>query len=1833
MDPEWTITSSNRSVNKILSPLPNDNTPKVLSPRERAGTLSGSRLDSDSTAISRTRSGSKMTPRDRAGSFSPRTPRIGRTASTSMVGRSASINSPLMSPGRSMSIVSVNQTPKDRLRQAAETAAMTKLQASHHHSHSTHNVEGWRLKIRENCIDTGYLDRFVIFVIMGNSITLALEDPAPDASNPEALRYLDLAFTVFYTIEFILRIAGNGYWGTRTSYFGYNQKLKLRNGDLQSNIKISWWSVLDFTVVVSGIFSLIFLAFGVSSNAGPLSALRSFRLLRPLKAVSVLSEMRVLMKSILQSLPRLLNMLLLFMMFLFAMGIIAIQLWKGVLRNRCFTEKELFGNYSSPNINIPDDEIGRVCSNATGTLMGFHCSYGAVCVPDCTNPGDHGKTSFDNMGASLLTLTVAVTKEGWSNTMYHTIDGSNYFSSLYFVMLTFMGAYCIINLTVVIVNNVFDYNLFYEDEKKKLKERQRAKAEQGGDETALEYVQHLFEDDGGEDVPDAIEFSTNRDLTRLKKYQRGLMSVVSSSWYEYFMFSVILANIVVLSLWHDGTSLIDLLLVLNVCFTCFFVFDVVIKMLVFHVKMYFSSKWNIFDFIIALISIVHVCFENPWNHSEESSIKVLQVIRTLQVLRVLKLTAHFPRLRRWVRVFLESIQSAVTLTALLVLIIFIYALLGMQLFAGRFCGLDGDEDPLVAMPEWAAARQLPLPPADVESCPKHPRAHFDNVFAASLSLFQILSGEDWQLIMYNGMAASGDITSLYFVSWYFIGNSLLLNLFISILISRVTQVRWEDVAIQAVASEWRKEKQRGGGKLSLEDTKPTLLEKIVSEIQDHHSSMVHQTDCLRHNEKISSIRGKLGNFMQSTEMEIIIILVIILSCITLVLNDPIAAPDTELAITLFKIDLSCTLVFCVEAMIKITAHGFILGPDTYLRKDAWNKLDFFIVATSLVSLLSSSSSLRDLKTLRVVRVLRPLRFINKFKGLKRALQSLWLAIPSLGMVMVLGSLGWLVFAILGVQLFSGTFNSCTRVEWGDMSAEPYNIRFKSDCIGANATNQYGQLEWKANDANFDNILHAFLTLFEMSSLEGWVDIMYLGMDSVSSKEAPQKDHRPEVSLYFVSFILLGAFFVINLFVSALVDAFQEQGMMVLNEKRERKRSNVNTDEEEEKDPGWEAIQKVLMRHVKTPIRTNDDLSGFKLRCAQVVTHKYFEHAINIAVIANIAILSAEHYQEPDSWSIVSEVLNDLFVVLFSIEALLKTKAYTIRGYLSVPVNRFDFVVVIVSVAGIISRYASQGSSIGGAVSVFRALRLLRLLRLIHSAKGVSSLIRTLFLTLPTMVNVAGVMLLIFFVYAILGVNLFAKVKEGENLRGRATFHNFGSAILILVRISTGEAWPGLMHDSAVQPPECNENTGECGDPLVSYAYFVSFIIIETYVILNLFIAVLLDKFNDVVADEVMAQHLTDEETDKFFTTWRDFDPLQSCLIKVTDIPAFIRKIGPPLGPIYQDCSDYYIIKHYLASMQHARTVNGKLTQEKLLAHLCLLSFERTTGRTVGAKMREDFEKELAKAYYHGKNTEPEEAKGEVQTLRDNNIIMHHTAMMVQAVWRGRLARARLRLQQRKMEEKMRATPSTESESIIEVEEKVHHHNPDDVFNVLYTNEPELEISEEDRLLYGPTEPDVPLFSRYASGHTEARYEKTNPLVLSEPPKKAAPQTSGFKYKLTQSGNHPVSPPERKWKPQSPLRPLPQESLDALRKFDTFIDLDKVPGYKVPGFKRHVAPPAVPPPVPPPVPPSVPPPAPPPVPRTQPVLQINKKRHRHYKPKHLKPTVPMTLTDKELDDIL
>ena len=921
----------------------------------------------------------------------PDTPTRERSRRCTAFGGSVAPSSGSIAPSAAAAApVAQAKTQKERMLMAAAQAAQAKHEqkqrteefsdANNRFAPAHDALPPWRLFIRQRIIENQLLDRVVMTVIIANSVILAIEDPSPGAKNPSSFHVLEIIFFTCYCFECFLRVSGMRLYGAPGAFFGYRKNIYSKHGKVvATKLTLNWWGILDFLVVLSGFFSLV-LPKAVYENGGPMQALKGFRLVRPLKAVSAFTQMRVLMKSILQSLPKLFDIAILFVFFLAGFALIGVQLFTGVLRNRCYRSIDLFA-YDYPAAHegplalgpaskqfkklsgVADPggtESGRFCSNQTGVMQGYHCSWGWLCVADS---GSIFANSFDSFPDAFLTLGVSVTREGWAAVMYSMIDSTNKFSAVYFIFVTFVGSYCIINLTVVIVNNIFDYNVAYEQAKKDLAlyrtenpqkaeeldtrhateeyaeylhnrnlanhhsrdppdrgfpvalraaESQRhaaaaaaQKSPRGGgggahgqrhgdDEDSLlgltatafgttasandsnasfpvpkrpaqrtrndsyhsDFLAPRDKKDSHDDLLDELLLSTSQPtevqqfpeaklLTNLNGCQRALVGVVNARSYEYFLFTTIMGNILTLSCWHFGISsdAVIVLLWFNLVFSAVFVTDSIMKMIVFTPAIYFKKGWNIFDFCIAVISLIHVVFENPFRHTDITpgdtsattfSVQLLQVLRSCQVVRVLKVIVQFKRLERWARVFATSITSVATLTALLALLIFIYALLGMQLFAGRFCVADLKRNGVSTIPDWSFFNQrhtylsrldadtkgngtTAFPGASLRAElgeqssrlreeEKHiqgctlPRANFEDVFLASLSLFQILSGEDWQYIMYNGMSSRGSVSSIFFLSWYFIGNCLLLNLFVSILISRVNSIKEMDAAIQVCPS-------------------------------------------------------------------------------------------------------------------------------------------------------------------------------------------------------------------------------------------------------------------------------------------------------------------------------------------------------------------------------------------------------------------------------------------------------------------------------------------------------------------------------------------------------------------------------------------------------------------------------------------------------------------------------------------------------------------------------------------------------------------------------------------------------------------------------------------------------------------------------------------------------------------------------------------------------------------------------------------------------------------------------------------------------------------------
>jgi voltage-dependent calcium channel L type alpha-1D len=264
--------------------------------------------------------------------------------------------------------------------------------------------------------------------------------------------------------------------------------------------------------------------------------------------------------------------------------------------------------------------------------------------------------------------------------------------------------------------------------------------------------------------------------------------------------------------------------------------------------------------------------------------------------------------------------------------------------------------------------------------------------------------------------------------------------------------------------------------------------------------------------------------------EYFILLTIFANCIALAVYTPFPGSDSNATNEFLEnFEYVFLVIFTGEAILKIIAYGFLLHPGSYLR-NGWNFLDFVIVvigAFSIILMFFSLQGFFDVKALRAFRVLRPLKLVSGVPSLQVVLNSILKAMVPLFHIALLVLFVIIVYAIVGLELFSGELHSTCYLNGTDEYAAEENIHPCGKGFQCPEGQECKKLEWKGlNDGitNFDNFGLAMLTVFQCITLEGWTTVMYHVNDALG-KWYPW--------IYFVSLVILGSFFVLNLVLGVL----------------------------------------------------------------------------------------------------------------------------------------------------------------------------------------------------------------------------------------------------------------------------------------------------------------------------------------------------------------------------------------------------------------------------------------------------------------------------------------------------------------------------------------------------------------------------------------------------------------------------------------------------------------------------------------------------------------------------
>ncbi|XP_073351388.1 sodium channel protein type 4 subunit alpha B isoform X2 [Pagrus major] len=1469
---------------------------------------------------------------------------------------------------------------------------------------------------------------FIMVTILTNCAVMTMSDP------PSWSKTVEYVFTFIYTFEATIKVLSRGFCVGEFTF--------LKDP----------WNWLDFMVI-----SMAYLTEFV--DLGNLSVLRTFRVLRALKTITVIPGLKTIVGALIQSVKKLADVMILTVFCLSVFALIGLQLFMGNLRQKCVlippmllsnqtSDTGYHGNYTYANntytnntygnntdgnntgssdfdyyehINnpenyyyLPDQLDALLCGNSSDAGV---CPEGYVCLKAGRNP-NYGYTSYDSFGWAFLALFRLMTQDFWENLFQLTLRAAGKTYMIFFVVVIFLGSFYLINLILAVVAMAYaeqneatiaeakqkeeEYAQILETLKKREEEQAACRAallEKQDPELQSQEQEHTtmedFEDEQRPCPPCWYAFANiflKWDCCGCWRWlKQCLYTIVMDPIIDLGITICIVLNTVFMAMEHYPMTeeFEELLSVGNLVFTGIFTAEMVLKLLAMDPYFYFQVGWNIFDSIIVTMSLVELGLAN---------VQGLSVLRSFRLMRVFKLAKSWPTLNMLIKIIGNSVGALGNLTLVLAIIVFIFAVVGMQLFGKNYkdcvCRIALDCE----LPRW----------------------HMYDFFHAFLIIFRILCGE-WIETMWDCMEVSGQTMCLIiFMMVLVIGNLVVLNLFLALLLSsfsgdnlaapeeegennlqiainRINKaVAWiktwilghiwtlvgkknqvnpeqtvvdgeendgtmkEVLPLSSVTSvtsdqsvseslscnhdnlmtsnyhniaslrvpiaeaesdfetpdndddddddddekdeeEEEEEKHSQGDESSICSTVQKLPE--VQEDEEHEDRDANTPEdcwsdkcyqrCPFLDIDTSQGRGKVwSNFrrtcfsiVEHNYFETFIIFMILLSSGALAFEDIYLEQRRAIKTILEYADQVFTYVFVVEMALKWVAYGF----KTYFS-NAWCWLDFLIVDVSLVSLTANIlgySELGAIKSLRTLRALRPLRALSRFEGMRVVVNALVGAIPSIFNVLLVCLIFWLIFSIMGVNLFAGKFYYCFN-ETSEEAFDAADVNNKTECL-ALIESDFTEVRWKNIKVNYDNVGMGYLSLLQVATFKGWMDIMYAAVDSRDVESQPMYEANLYMYLYFVCFIIFGSFFTLNLFIGVIIDNFNQQ-------KAKMGGTDIFMTEEQKK--YYNAMKKLGSKKPQKPVpRPENKFQGLVF---DLVTQQFFDIFIMVLICLNMVTMMVETDEQSAEKEMILYWVNLTFIVVFTTECSLKVIALR-QHYFAVGWNIFDFVVVILSIVGLLLADIIEKYFV--SPTLFRVIRLARIgrvLRLIRGAKGIRTLLFALMMSLPALFNIGLLLFLIMFIFSIFGMSNFAYVKKEGMIDDMFNFETFGNSMICLFMITTSAGWDGLLSPIMNTPPDCEPNVenpgtmvrGNCGSPGIGIVFFTTYIIMSFLVVVNMYIAIILENFN--VATEESADPLCEDDFEMFYETWEKFDPDASQFIQYSKLSDFCNTLKDPL---------------------------------------------------------------------------------------------------------------------------------------------------------------------------------------------------------------------------------------------------------------------------------------------------------------------------------------------------
>ncbi|CAD8147067.1 unnamed protein product [Paramecium octaurelia] len=1061
--------------------------------------------------------------------------------------------------------------------------------------------------------------------------------------------------------------------------------------------------------------------------------------------------------------------------------------------------------------------------------------------------------------------------------------------------------------------------------------------------------------------------------------------IITSSTSQTFFDLVIFINFTFLALWNivDSTTIHS---VENVS-TIILSFELILRLISIPIKDFTSNPNYLLQAAIVILNIIELTIKNLLIGLGEQNLRLIRGTKCLLFYRCLKYNAMAVKIGH---IASMTFKQYIYLTFLMFLVIFMYALVGMEMYAGRFDQTD-------------SLGQL---------------HSYDNIFKAFMTIFNIMTNDDWYGVYVMGSDLNYTFAVIYSYSMVIILNYLTYGLFMAILLDGFgkyldqsienTHVHEEHAQLTQNSIEELEQQvyqtiltpQASQTNIMLEQTqtqgksKIGLITNFFKSIRSFNKELLNKSPKLYTGiecqtslyifEKNNYLRTMCARLATSKTYINFMDLVLYTSLVTFIMNTYYDYEDTS-NIVCDQIQLIINIQMFLDIIINVIAKGLFLDKGSYFVS-VWQILDVIYIISHFVTFSNSSDHYAPIFDVCLyLGYLRPMKLLFRISWLTQLRIALGYSLVDITNVLITMLAVWIMFGVYAIILYEGQFGFCD-------DKMNFQINYEQ-CIRENR-------HWINYKHNFDNITVAIPSLFVTSTLDGWGEIYQIAENSQLASIGPQAFNSYVYTyFFFIIFVFIGSMFFLSLFTGVLYSNLKEN------------QQKIEMTDETQSQKEFQEIASIIIKDF--PIFSSPPTNGIRKLASDITNNTYLLICMYLCLILDLIILLLfESDMSEDYFRSVNNIHNAL-TILYGIWVIFLFLALGIGRFFDNYWRRFYFFLIIISIIDFIADYSIDWIMIyykstpydNGyqLLRLFFSLRSLRVILIFQGLINLQRLMRVMVFALPFLGKIFTILMIAMLIFALIGCQLYGEIDSGAVMDDQINFQNVAQALLALFKCASGDDWRTIMTDTMQHNPLCLEDPKYCGSVNNQYFFFL-FMLLSNYVLLNLFVLGLIEQFEQFFQLQNSLIQTYVENVDKIKTVWCKYSSeTQGQAMNYKFLCKFLLDIGKPLGGSKEE--NLWDVAKLASSFKLKCDHYGYIQYNQLMYELfrrCFINEVFKEGTESSIVKIKQFNKEMQlRLMYYRKNRLLERTNiSSIKQLRANFNILHDylTVLILFKTW-------------------------------------------------------------------------------------------------------------------------------------------------------------------------------------------------------------------------------------------